>query len=95
MKRGSTHSAETRSRLSEKMRGQMTDADRAKISTDTKARMADPAVRQRIRDGMFAANNDLVALTILRSAWRDAPSSVRRAFIVELLAPLFSGPEDA
>jgi hypothetical protein len=41
---------------------------------------------------MAAANGDLVSLTVLRAAWRGAPPSVRRAFIVELLAPLCEGP---
>jgi hypothetical protein len=95
MKRGDTHSAETRVRLSEKTSVRMSDPDvRAKISTDTKIRMADPAVRQRIRDGMAAANGDLVSLTVLRSAWRGAPLSVRRAFIMDLLAPLYEGPAE-
>jgi hypothetical protein len=94
MKRGATHTAETRSRLSEKMRGQMTDADRAKIIADTKARMADPAVRQRIREGMTAANRerDLISLASLRSAWIGARANVRLTFIQKVLAPLFNVP---
>lgn len=91
--RGKTQSAETKARIADTLRARMNDpAVRAQISADTKARMADPAVRQRIRDGMAAAAGDLVSLTVLRSAWRGAPPSVRRAFIVELLAPLFDGP---
>ncbi len=94
MKRGDAHSAESRTRLSEKLRARMSDpAVRAQISSDTKARMADPAVRQRIRDGMIAAKSELASLTLLRSAWCGAPTSVRRAFIDELLAPLFDSPE--
>jgi hypothetical protein len=91
--RGKTQSAETKARIAGTLRARMTDpAVRAQISADTKARMADPAVRQRIRDGMAAAAGDLVSLTVLRAAWRGAPPSVRRSFIVELLAPLFDGP---
>jgi hypothetical protein len=91
--RGKTQSAETKTKIADTLRARMTDpAVRAKISADTKARMADPAVRQRIRDGMAAAAGDLISLTVLRSAWQGAPPSVRRAFVVELLAPLFDGP---
>ena len=91
--KGKKHSAEARVRIAESLRTRMSDpAVRAKISVDTKARMADPAVRQRIRDGMAAAAGDLVSLTVLRAAWRGAPPSVRRAFILELLGPLFDSP---
>jgi hypothetical protein len=91
--KGKKHSPETKARIAGTLRARMNDpAVRAQISADTKARMADPAVRQRIRDGMAAAAGDLVSLTVLRAAWRGAPPSVRRAFIVELLAPLFDGP---
>ena len=91
--KGKKHSAETRARIADTLRARMNDpAVRAQISADTKARMADPTVRQRIRDGMAAASGDLVYLTVLRAAWRGAPQSVRRAFIIELLAPLCEGP---
>lgn len=91
--KGKKHSADTKARIADTLRARMSNAAvRAQISADTKARMADPAVRQRIRDGMAAANGDLVSLTVLRAAWRGAPPSVRRAFIVELLAPLCEGP---
>jgi hypothetical protein len=90
--RGKTQSAETKAKIADTLRARMIDpAVRAEISVATKARMADPAVRQRIRDGMAAAAGDLVSLTVLRAAWRGAPSKVRRAFIVELLGPLFDG----
>jgi hypothetical protein len=90
--RGKTQSAETKAKIAETLRARMNDpAVRAKISAATKARMADPAVRQRIRDGMAAAAGDLVSLTVLRAAWQGAPSGIRRAFIVELLGPLFDG----
>jgi hypothetical protein len=91
--RGKKHSVEAKARIAETLRARMTDPEvRARISVATKARMADPAVRQRIRDGMAAAKGDLVSVTALRAAWRGAPPSVRRAFIVELLAPLCEGP---
>jgi hypothetical protein len=91
--REKTQSAETKARIAGTLRARMNDpAVRAKISVDTKARMADPAVRQRIRDGMAAAAGDLVSLTVLRAAWRGAPPSVRRAFVLELLGPLCEGP---
>lgn len=90
--KGKTHSAETKARIAETQRSRMSDAKRAKISADTKARMADPAVRQRIRDGMAAANGSLTSLTVLRAAWRGAPVGVRRRFIEELLAPVLDSP---
>jgi hypothetical protein len=91
--KGKKHSPETRARIANSLRARMIDpAVRAQISADTKARMADPAVRQRIRDGMAAAAGELVSLTVLRSAWRGAPPSVRRSFIAELLAPQFDEP---
>jgi hypothetical protein len=91
--KGKRHSTKTKARIADTLRARMTDpAVRAQISADTKARMADPAVRQRIRDGMAAAAGDLVSLTVLRSAWRGAPPSVRRAFVLETLGPLCDGP---
>jgi hypothetical protein len=90
--KGKTHSAETKARIAGTQRSRMSDAKRAKISADTKAAMADPAVRQRIRDGMAAANGSLTSLTVLRAAWRGAPVSVRRRFIEELLAPVLDSP---
>lgn len=90
--KGKTHSAETKARIAETLRLRMSDAERAKISANTKAAMADPAVRQRIRDGMAAANGSLTSLTVLRAAWRGAPVSVRRRFIEELLAPVLDSP---
>ena len=94
MKRGDTHSAETRAGLSEKMRARMSDpALRAKISENTKARMADPAVRQKVSEGTRRALGTLPELLLLRAAWRGARASVRRTFIDEVLAPLFNSPE--
>jgi hypothetical protein len=81
MKKGGwKHSSETRDR----MRSRMTDAQRAKISEDTKARMADPAVRQRIQDGMRAASGEAIELQTLRAAWRTARPAARKRFLVEL-----------
>jgi hypothetical protein len=84
MKRGQTHSAETVARIAEKARARMTSAERAKIAADTRARMADPAVRQRIRDGMAAAKNELASLSALRAAWNAASPSVRKRFIEDI-----------
>lgn len=81
MKKGGwMHSSETRA----KMRSRMTDAQRAKISADTKARMADPAVRQRIQDGMRAASGEAIELQTLRAAWRAAHPGARKRFLVEI-----------
>jgi hypothetical protein len=62
----------------------MTDAERAKISQDTKTRMADPAVRQRIQDGMRAASGEAVELQTLMAAWRAARPNSRKRFLAEL-----------
>ncbi|MBI5260882.1 MAG: hypothetical protein HY852_03570 [Bradyrhizobium sp.] len=64
----------------------MTPEERAKISEATKARMADPAVRQRIRDGMQAASGEANELRALRAAWRDVRPAVRKRFLNEILA---------
>ena len=82
MKRGNRHSADARRR----------------ISAATRAAMAAPAVRQKISEGTkrgMAANamEALPELAGLRVAWSAARSSVRRAFIGEVLAPLFNSRE--
>jgi hypothetical protein len=79
-KRGWKHSNETRA----KMRSRMSDAQRAKISQDTKLRMADPAVRQRIQDGMRAASGEAVELQTLKASWRAARPAVRKRFLMEI-----------
>jgi hypothetical protein len=64
----------------------MTESERARISADTKARMANPAVRQRIRDGMQANSGELNELRALRAAWRAVRPAVRNRFIHEIFA---------
>jgi hypothetical protein len=73
---------------------------RQRIAVATRAAMAAPAVRQKIsvatKRGMAArAADEFPELSGLRAAWCGARSSVRRAFIAEILAPVFSGPEGA
>lgn len=88
MKAGQGHTPETIARI----RATMSDpAKRAQISRDTKARMADPAVRQRIRDGMEAASGAAVEFQVLRAAWLGARPKVRRRFLDELLQPVCDG----
>lgn len=71
---------------------------RQRIAVATRAAMADPAVRQKISEatkrGMAErVKETLPELTGLRAAWSAARSSARRAFIEEVLAPLFKAPE--
>jgi len=57
----------------------------------TRKRMAAPAVRQRIREGVErAAARELI---VLREAWRNAPPEVRERFLAEIacVAPM-NGP---
>jgi hypothetical protein len=54
------------------------------ISKLTKLRMADPAVRQRIRDGMRAASGEAIEVQTLRAAWMTARPAARRRFLIEL-----------
>lgn len=61
-------------------------AARAKISEDTKTRMADPAVRQRIKDGMQKASGHVDELRVLRAVWAAARPAVRAQFILELIS---------
>lgn len=77
-----------------KIRATMSDpAKRAEISKATKARMADPAVRQRIKDGMREASGQMDELRMLRVAWRAACPAVRVRFLTELHAPICTAPE--
>ena len=57
---------------------------RLEISQNTKLRMADPAVRQRIREGMRAASGEAVEVQTLRAAWLAARPAARKRFLVEL-----------
>jgi hypothetical protein len=84
MKRGATHSIETKAALAEKARVRMNAAERAKIGETTKARMADPAVRQRIKDGMRLASGETDELQLLQAAWRATRPIVRSRFLNEL-----------
>jgi hypothetical protein len=76
----------------------MTPEQRARISAATKAAMADPAVRQRIHDGMRRASAvSLLELKSLRAAWLSAGASARKRFLDEILSPVCtaSAPNDA
>ena len=77
---GWKHSDDTKAR----MRSRMTDDERSRISAETKARMADPTVSQRIRDGMAAASGKAVELQTLRAAWKAARPDARKLFLTEL-----------
>ena len=57
---------------------------RLEISQNTKLRMANPAVRQRIREGMRAASGEAVEVQTLRAAWLAARPAARKRFLVEL-----------
>lgn len=57
---------------------------RLEISQNTKLRMADPAVRQRIREGMRAASGEANEVQTLRAAWLAARPAARKRFLVEL-----------
>lgn len=60
---------------------------RAEISEATKARMADPAVRQRIRDGMRRASGEAAELQSIDEAWRAARPSARLRFLAQFFEP--------
>jgi hypothetical protein len=84
MKSGEKHSDEARAKIAAKNQTRMTAEERAKISRDTKLRMADPSVRQRIRDGMRAATGEAVELQTLRAVWLAARPAARQRFLAEL-----------
>jgi hypothetical protein len=56
----------------------------AEISQRTIVRMADPEVRQRIKDGMKAASGEAAELQMLRAAWVEARPAARKRFLAEL-----------
>ncbi|WP_245453016.1 hypothetical protein [Bradyrhizobium sp. C9] len=56
----------------------------AEISKRTKERMADPEVRQRIREGMQAASDEAAEVKMLRAAWLAASPAARTKFLIEL-----------
>ena len=93
MKRGATHSIKTKAVLSEKASVRMNAAERAKIGEATKARMADPAVRQRIKDGMRRASGETLELRVLLQAWCAARPIVRSRFLNQLFLPACSASE--
>jgi hypothetical protein len=76
---GWKHSLETRARIAETMRSRS-----AEISVQTIVRMADPEVRQRIRDGMKAASGETAELQMLRAAWTKARPTARKRFLADL-----------
>jgi hypothetical protein len=84
MKNGAKHSDEARANIGAKNQARMTAEEREKISRDTKLRMADPSVRQRIKDGMRAATGEAVELQTLRAVWLAARPAARRRFLAEL-----------
>lgn len=77
MKPGYRHSPEARQRIAEA----------------TRTAMADPAVREKISERTKIGMGTLPELRRLRDAWQLARPSVRKAFIEEILAPLFTEPE--
>lgn len=82
------HSPETRAQITATMR-----ARRTEISEATKLRMADPAVRQRIKDGMAEASGEAAEIHLLRAAWKTARRAVRTRFIAELFAAACEAPK--
>jgi hypothetical protein len=80
VKRGGwKHSPETKARIAEKLRSRSVE-----ISQLTKLRMANPEVRQRIRDGMLAASGEAAEVQMLRLAWLAARPTARAKFLLEL-----------
>jgi hypothetical protein len=73
------HSLETKAQIAETMRSR-----RHEISQLTKWRMADPDVRQRIRDGMRAASREAAEVQAIRAAWLAARPAARKKVLVEL-----------
>jgi hypothetical protein len=78
-RRGWKHSPEARARIAETMQSRS-----AEISQRTIDRMADPEVRQRIRDGIKAASGEAAELQMLRAAWFTARPAARKRFLAEL-----------
>jgi hypothetical protein len=78
VRRGFKHSPETLARLKEAMRSRS-----AEISEQTKARIADPAVRRRIREGMKAASREALEVLALKGAWLAARPAARKRFLAE------------
>lgn len=87
---GWKHSQDARERIAASNRANWDADKRAAVSAATKARMADPAVRQRIKDGMQVAAAQVEELRALRALWRATSSPTRVRFITELLSPVSS-----
>lgn len=87
---GWKHSPETKAKIAQTQRARWDDTARAATSKVTKARMADPAVRQRIRDGMRRASGETGQLQAIETAWRNAGPTVRLRFISQTFAPVCS-----
>jgi len=71
------HSPESKARIAETLRARS-------VEISGKLRMADPEVRQRIRDGMQAASAEAAEVQMLRLAWLAARPAARARFLVEL-----------
>jgi hypothetical protein len=88
--------AEARDRARKRGSAQWSDPDKRRQHGElTRVRMNDPAVRQRIKDGMQRAADSAPELQTLRLAWRAARPSVREKFVAEVLAPLWKPGEAA
>jgi hypothetical protein len=79
---GYKHRPETRAKIAATLR---TPEKRQEQSNLIKAKMADPAVRQRIRDGMRGAATPVGENEALQSAWNAARPAVRRRFLAMVL----------
>lgn len=76
-------------------RSAWTPERRAAHGAKTKERMADPAVRARIVEGMRTSDEALLKqIKSLHTAWIDALPAARSRFLRELLSPLFARPND-
>jgi hypothetical protein len=81
-----------------KPRGPLSAEARARISTATRAAMADPAVRARIsertREGMAKASPLRPELVRLQDAWSLARPEVRVRFLNEIISPVCAASDD-
>lgn len=79
---GYKHRPETRAKIAATLR---TPEKRQEQSNLVKAKMADPTVRQRIRDGMRGLATPVGEYEALRTAWNAARPTVRRRFLAMAL----------
>lgn len=92
---GWKHSPETRAKITATNIARWNDpAKRASFGEAIKARMADPAIRQRIKDGMRRAAGNGTELDALRAVWAATSPAVRAKFILELVSVSPFGPAD-